>query len=244
MSYVSATHEYKITPTQSVFHPQSALKTTSDSNSHSNYHPTLFSHFFLRKGRLPLPRQSINWQKSAPSPYLLLLLPVSSPPKAQPLRVSSPVCRAEMEEDRCLNNWDLSAVVRLACRSRLSPQVNNPFDSFPPLPPQQGPPAALKPANEQEADAGWCFPDLRAGRGQDGDEILGALLAAAQPTMPPPALPTPPPPPATQQQQPVTVTPAEVAAPAPAAPASAPPARPQPRRRQMPGAAVPRSKRR
>jgi WRKY transcription factor 22 len=148
-----------------------------------------------------------------------------------------------MDEERCFNNWDLDAVVRLACRRRLSPppsQVNDPFDSFPPA--QQGLPAAPNPANE--ADVDWRFPDLRAGVGQDGDELLRALLVA-QPPMPLPALPTlptPPPPPQQQQQQPpAVVPPAEVPAQARAAPASAP-ARAQPSGR-MPGA-VPRSKRR
>jgi WRKY transcription factor 22 len=146
-----------------------------------------------------------------------------------------------MDEESCFNNWDLNAVVRQACRRRLSPppsQVNVPFDSFPPA--QQGPPTAPNPANE--ADVEWRFPDLPAGGGQDGNELLRALLVA-QPPMPPPALPTlptPPPPPQQQQQQPpVVLPPAEV--PARAAPASAP-ARAQPNGR-MPGA-VPRSKRR
>ncbi|GJN19518.1 hypothetical protein PR202_gb06801 [Eleusine coracana subsp. coracana] len=155
-----------------------------------------------------------------------------------------------MEEERCFNNWDLDAVVRLACRRRLSPPpslVNDPFASLPP------PPAAPNPAPElgNEVEAGWRFPDLRAGGGQDGDELLRALLAAQPLPMAPPPLPTLPPPPPPpqqqkQQQQPVVVvTPAEVPAQARAAPAPASaPARAQPSGRQMPGGAVPRSKRR
>ncbi|KAL6606089.1 hypothetical protein ACP70R_041742 [Stipagrostis hirtigluma subsp. patula] len=148
-----------------------------------------------------------------------------------------------MEEEHCLNNWDLGAVVRLACRRRrLSPPPQpDPFASFLPLspPPQQQEKPAPEPAKE---DVGWRFPDLCAGGGKDdGDELLRALLAA-QPPLPPP-LSTPPPPPPQQQQplppsQPV-VKPADAPLPAPA-PA---PARPQPSMRQVPGS-VPRSKRR
>ncbi|XP_062223582.1 probable WRKY transcription factor 27 [Phragmites australis] len=151
-----------------------------------------------------------------------------------------------MEEEHCFNNWDLDAVVRLACRRRLSPpqQANDPFASFPPPPPpQQGTPVAPKtapePAKEREADAGWRFPDLCGGDGQDGDELLRALLAAHPPLLPP--LPTPPtltPPSPPQQQQRPVVTPADVAIQARAAPARA-----QPSGRQVPGG-VPRSKRR
>ncbi|TVU33356.1 hypothetical protein EJB05_25168, partial [Eragrostis curvula] len=154
-----------------------------------------------------------------------------------------------MEEEHCLNNWDLDAVVRLACRRRLTPppvQVNDPFASLPPAapPPQQQRLPAAAPANRapeplanvQEMDAGWRFPDLRVGGGQDGDELIRALLAAQPPLQPPlPSLPPPPP----QQQQPVVEAPAQARA---AAPASAP-ARAQPSGRQVPGA-VPRSKRR
>jgi WRKY transcription factor 22 len=153
-----------------------------------------------------------------------------------------------MEEEHGFNNWDLYAVVRLGCRRRLSPpplQVNDPFASLPPAPPLLAPPAALNPAPEltNKADAGWSFPDLLLGGGQDGNELLRALLAS-QPAVPSP-LPTllpPPPPPKQQQQQPVVVVPADVPAQARAAPVSAP-SRAQPSGRQIPGA-VPRSKRR
>ncbi|GJM90801.1 hypothetical protein PR202_ga07115 [Eleusine coracana subsp. coracana] len=152
-----------------------------------------------------------------------------------------------MEEERCFNNWDLDAVVRLACRRRLSPPpslVNDPFASLPPPPP-----AAPNPAPElgNEVEAGWRFPDLRAGGRQDGDELLRALLAAQPLPMAPPPLPTlpPPPPPPQQQQQPVVVvTPAEVPAQARAAAPASAPARAQASGRQMPSGTVPRSKRR
>ncbi|OEL27441.1 WRKY transcription factor 22 [Dichanthelium oligosanthes] len=164
----------------------------------------------------------------------------------------------DMEEDRCFNNWDLGAVVHLGCRRRLSPpprQVDNPFAAFLAPQPQPQPhmekpavPAlAPEPATEPVADAGWRFPDLCAGGGgQDGDELLRALLAA-HPPLPQPPLPTPtptlpPPPPPQQQQQPVVtavdVAPTQVrAAPAPAL------ARAQPSGRPASGG-VPRSKRR
>ncbi|KAL6889035.1 hypothetical protein ACP4OV_010061 [Aristida adscensionis] len=147
-----------------------------------------------------------------------------------------------MEEEHCFNNWDLNAVVRLACRRRrrLSPPPQpDPFASFlPPPPPPPETPAARKPtpepSREPEVDAGWRFPDLFAGGDKDGDELLRALLAAQPPPPPPPSLHTPPPPP---PPQPVAA-PAE----ARASPASAP-ARAQPSMRQVPGS-VPRSKRR
>ncbi|XP_062218789.1 probable WRKY transcription factor 27 [Phragmites australis] len=149
-----------------------------------------------------------------------------------------------MEEEHCFNNWDLDAVVRLGCRRRLSPPPQaDPFASFAPPPPQQQEkPAAPAPAREREEDAaGWSFPDLCAGDvaggGQDGDELLKALLAAQPPQ--PSHLPTPPPP--QQQQQPVVTT-GDVAPQTRAAPASAL-AREQPSGRQLPSG-VPRSKRR
>ncbi|OEL25965.1 WRKY transcription factor 22 [Dichanthelium oligosanthes] len=149
-----------------------------------------------------------------------------------------------MEEERCFNNWDLDAVVRLGCR-RLSPprQADNPFAAFqPPQPQPHKEEKAAVPAPAPEADAGWRFPDPCAGGGQDGDELLRALLAA-QPPLPQP-LPTPPspspqpPPPPQRQQQPVDVPPRKVHA----APAS-PLARAHPSGRQVAGG-VPRCKRR
>ncbi|RCV04550.1 hypothetical protein SEVIR_1G010100v4 [Setaria viridis] len=160
-----------------------------------------------------------------------------------------------MEEDRYFDNWDLDTVVRLGCRRRLSPprQPDNPFAAFllPPPQPQKEKPApapAPEPAKEPEADAGWRFPDLFAGGGQDGDELLMALLAA-HPPLPQPTLPTPtpPPPPPTQQQQQQPPVVAAVDAPPPQVRAAAAPAsaltRAQPSGRPVPGG-VPRSKRR
>ncbi|CAL5022753.1 unnamed protein product [Urochloa decumbens] len=159
-----------------------------------------------------------------------------------------------MEEERWFNNnWDLGAVVHMGCRRRLSPprQPDNPFAAFlpPPPPPQPRKEKTAVPAPEPakelpEVDAGWRFPDLFAGAGQDGDELLRALLAPHLP-LPQPPLPTPPPPPQ-HQQQPV-VTAVDVQPPPPphqlrAAPAPAP-ARAQPSGRPVPGG-VPRSKRR
>ncbi|KAJ1278890.1 hypothetical protein BS78_04G113700 [Paspalum vaginatum] len=149
-----------------------------------------------------------------------------------------------MEEERCFNNWDLDAVVRLGCRRRLSPpRQPNSFASFlPPPPPQKEKPVVVpapEPAKEPEADAGWRFPDLYAGGGQDGDELLRALLAA-----PPPPLPTPTPtspPPQQQQQQPPLPAVTAVDVPLPLVRAAS--ARAQPSGRQVPGS-VPRSKRR
>ncbi|CAN6237784.1 unnamed protein product [Urochloa humidicola] len=154
-----------------------------------------------------------------------------------------------MEEERWFNNnWDLGAVVHMGCRRRLSPprQADNPFAAFlppPPPPPQKETPApAPAPAKELPvADAGWRFPDLCAGAGQDGDELLRALLAPHLPLPQPPPLPMPTPPP--HQQQPAVVTAVDAPPPqARAAPAPAP-ARAQPSGRPVPGG-VPRSKRR
>lgn len=153
-----------------------------------------------------------------------------------------------MEEERCFNNWDLDAVVRLGCRRRLSPpRQPDPFASFlpPPPPPQKEKPVVPPPAKEPEPEPypGWRFPDLGAGGGQDGDELLRALLAAPLP--PPQPLPTPtptptlPPPPPPQQPRQPAVAAVDVALPQ-ARPA---PARAQPSGRQVPGG-VPRSKRR
>jgi hypothetical protein len=137
-----------------------------------------------------------------------------------------------MEEEHCGNNWDLHAVVRFGCRRALSstpPPRDDPFAPF--LPPPT-------PVKEQPADAGWCFPDLGAGFGQDADELLKAFCAASPPTQLPLPPPTTPPPPPPQQQQQEMMAPAEVllqtAAPAPRA---------QPSGRQASGG-VPRSKRR
>ncbi|WVZ77048.1 hypothetical protein U9M48_024950 [Paspalum notatum var. saurae] len=158
-----------------------------------------------------------------------------------------------MEEERCFNNWDLDAVVRLGCRRRLSPQRQpNPFASFlaPPPPQKEKPvvavPAPEPPAKEPEPDAGWRFPDFCAGGGQDGDELIRALLAAPPPPPPQPQpqplpTPTPPPPPPPQQQQPPASPLTAVDVPLPMARAA--PARAQPSGRQVPGS-VPRSKRR
>lgn len=150
-----------------------------------------------------------------------------------------------MEEERCFNNWDLDAVVRLGCRRRLSPpRQPDPFAPFlpppPPPPPQKEkePVLPAPPAKEPEPEpyAAWRFPDLGgAGGGQDGDELLRALLAA-QPL--PTPTPTPPPPPPQQQRQPAV---AAVDVPLPQARPA--PARAQPSGRQAPGG-VPRSKRR
>ena len=152
-----------------------------------------------------------------------------------------------MEEERCFNNWDLDAVVRLGCRRRLSPPGQpDPFASFlpppPPSPPHKEMPVVPAPAaKEPEPYAAWRFPDLgAAGGGQDGDELLRALLAAPPPP-PPQPLPTPtplPPPPPQQQRQPAV---AAVDVPLPQARPA--PARAQPSGRQVPGG-VPRSKRR
>ncbi|CAD6251178.1 unnamed protein product [Miscanthus lutarioriparius] len=104
-----------------------------------------------------------------------------------------------MEEERCFNNWDLDAV-------KEKPVV---------------PPLAKEP--EPEPYAGWPFPDLGAGGGQDGDELLRALLAAQPP--PPQPLPTPtptptlPPPPPPQQHRQPAVTAVDVPLP-PSAPCS------------------------
>ncbi|CAN6272191.1 unnamed protein product [Urochloa humidicola] len=156
-----------------------------------------------------------------------------------------------MEEERWFNNnWDLGAVVHMGCRRRLSPprQPDNPFAAFlpPPPPPQKATPPAVPapalapvPAKElQEADAGWRFPDLFAGAGQDGDELLRALLAPHLP-LPQPPLPTPTPP--TQQQQQPVVTAVDVPPPPPQVRAA--PVRAQPSGRPVPGG-MPRSKRR
>jgi len=154
-----------------------------------------------------------------------------------------------MEEERCFNNWDLDAVVRLGCRRRLSPPRQgdtNPFAAL--LPPQRRKEkekekaAAPEPAKEPEADTGWRFPDLCAGGGQGGDELLRALLAAQPPLPQPQPLPTPPSPPTPPQRQPQPVggpPPPQV----PGAPAASGPARAQPGGRPVPGG-VPRSKRR
>ncbi|CAO2045358.1 unnamed protein product [Urochloa humidicola] len=154
-----------------------------------------------------------------------------------------------MEEERWFNNnWDLGAVVHMGCRRRLSPprQPDNPFAAFLPPPQKETPPAmpapapAPEPAKElPEADAGWRFPDFFAGAGQDGDELLRALLAPHLP-LPQPTLPTPPPPPPQQQQQPAV---AVVDLPPPPAQVRVAPARAQPSGRPVPGG-VPRSKRR
>ena len=153
-----------------------------------------------------------------------------------------------MEEERCFNNWDLDAVVRLGCRRRLSPPRQggtNPFAAL--LPPQprkeeKEKAAAPEPAKEPEADTGWRFPDLCAGGGQGGDELLRALLAAQPPLPQPQPLPTPPSPPTPPQRQlqPVDVPPPPQVH---AAPAASAPARAQPSGRPVPGG-VPRSKRR
>jgi hypothetical protein len=165
-----------------------------------------------------------------------------------------------MEEDRYFDNWDLDTVVRLGCRRRLSPprqQPDNPFAAFllpPPPQPQwhlekMAVPAAPapEPAKEAEVDSEWRFPDLFAGGGQDGDELLMALLAA-QPPLPQPTLPTPPPPPPPpptqqQQQQPPVVATVDVPPPQMRAVSASAPARAQPSGRPVPGG-VPRSKRR
>ncbi|CAL4888636.1 unnamed protein product [Urochloa decumbens] len=156
-----------------------------------------------------------------------------------------------MEEERWFNNnWDLGAVVHMGCRRRLSPprQPDNPFAAFlPPPPPQKetppvvpAPAPAPEPAKElPEPDAAWRFPDLFAGAGQDGDELLRALLAPHLPLPQPPLLPTPTPPP--QQQQPPVVAAVDVPPPPPQVRAA--PARAQPSGRPVPGG-VPRSKRR
>ena len=98
-----------------------------------------------------------------------------------------------MEEEHCANNWDLHAVVRFGCRRALSPPPRH-DPSF--LPPRE-----TVPAEKQVVDAGWCFPDLGAGFGQDADELLKAFCAATSPPQLPASLPPPPPPPPTQQQQ-------------------------------------------
>ncbi|RLM93481.1 putative WRKY transcription factor 27 [Panicum miliaceum] len=153
-----------------------------------------------------------------------------------------------MEEERCFNNWDLDAVVRLGCRRRLSPPRQgdtNPFAALlPPQPRKEKEKAAVRapePAKEPEADTGWRFPDLCADGGQGGDELLRALLAAHPPPLPQPLpaapsppTPTPTPPPPQRQLQPVDVPPPQVHAAA---------ARAQPSGRPVPGGA-PRSKRR
>uniref|UniRef100_A0A804P2F8 WRKY domain-containing protein n=1 Tax=Zea mays TaxID=4577 RepID=A0A804P2F8_MAIZE len=154
-----------------------------------------------------------------------------------------------MEEERCFNNWDLDAVVRLGCRRLLSPSPQpDPFASFLPPPPQKEKPVAPAPAKEPEPHTAWRFPDLGAGGGQDGEELLRALLADQpplhQPLPTPAATPTPtptatPPPPSQQQHLQPTVTAVDVAPPQ-VRPA---PARAQPSGRQVPGG-VPRSKRR
>ncbi|XP_051227283.1 uncharacterized protein [Lolium perenne] len=145
-----------------------------------------------------------------------------------------------MEEEHCANNWDLHAVVRFGCRRAMSPPTprrQDPFATFLPPPP----------VKEQPVDAGWCFPDLGAGFGQDADELLKAFCAPpSPPQLPPPLLPQqlpvspPPPTPQKQQQQQAMMAPAEV----PLQTAASPPApRPQPSGRQGSGG-VPRSKRR
>jgi WRKY transcription factor 22 len=154
-----------------------------------------------------------------------------------------------MEEERCFNNWDLDAVVRLGCRRLLSPSPQpDPFASLVPPPPQKEKPVAPAPAKEPEPHTAWRFPDLGAGGGQDGEELLRALLADQpplhQPLPTPAATPTPtptatPPPPSQQQHLQPTVTAVDVAPPQ-VRPA---PARAQPSGRQVPGG-VPRSKRR
>ncbi|KAL6629444.1 hypothetical protein ACP70R_029209 [Stipagrostis hirtigluma subsp. patula] len=149
-----------------------------------------------------------------------------------------------MEEEHCMNNWDLDAVVRLACRRRLSrPPQPDPFASFlPPLPPQQqeepAPPTSTpEPAKEPEEDVAWCFPDLCTGTETAGGELPKAVLAAQQPPLPPPL-----PPPSQQRQQQPVLTRMDAPLQARAAPASAP-ARAQPSMRPVHGS-VPRSKRR
>jgi WRKY transcription factor 22 len=152
-----------------------------------------------------------------------------------------------MEEERCFNNWDLDAVVRLGCRRLLSPSPQpDPFASLVPPPPQKEKPVAPAPAKEPEPHTAWRFPDLGAGGGQDGEELLRALLADQpplhQPLPTPAATPTPtatPPPPSQQQHLQPIVTAVDVAPPQ-VRPA---PARAQPSGRQVPGG-VPRSKRR
>ncbi|KAK1616893.1 hypothetical protein QYE76_022410 [Lolium multiflorum] len=145
-----------------------------------------------------------------------------------------------MEEEHCANNWDLHAVVRFGCRRAMSPPTprrHDPFATFLPPPP----------VKDQPVDAGWCFPDLGAGFGQDADELLKAFCAPPSPPQlplphPPQQLPVSPPPlqPPKQQQQQAMMAPAEV----PLQTAAAAPApRAQPSGRQASGG-VPRSKRR
>nr|ACG45221.1 WRKY39v2 - superfamily of TFs having WRKY and zinc finger domains [Zea mays] len=160
-----------------------------------------------------------------------------------------------MEEERCFNNWDLDAVVRLGCRRRLSPpRQPDPFASLlpptlpspSPSPPQKEKPVvpALAKGPEPEPYAGWRFPNLGAGGGQDGDELMRAMLAV-QPSLPQPlptTTPTPTPtlPPAAGEHRQSTVTAVDVPLPQVR---PAPAARAQPSGRQVPGS-VPRSKRR
>uniref|UniRef100_A0ACD5Z6A8 Uncharacterized protein n=1 Tax=Avena sativa TaxID=4498 RepID=A0ACD5Z6A8_AVESA len=134
-----------------------------------------------------------------------------------------------MEEEHYSNNWDLHAVVRFGCLRALSPPPRH--DPFAPFMPPTTEPVSVE---KKVVDAGWCFPDLGAGYGQDADELLKAFCAASSPPQQLP-LPTPLPPP---QQQQAMMAPAEAplqtAAPAPRA---------QPSGRQASGG-VPRSKRR
>ena len=140
-----------------------------------------------------------------------------------------------MEEEHCANNWDLHAVVRFGCRRALSPPPRH--DPF-----LQSPGEKPPPEKQAVVDAGWCFPDLGAGLGQDADELLKAFCAAPSPPQPPASLPPPPPPQQPQPQQETRHAQMHAPAEVPLQPA-APAPRAQPSGRQVSGG-VPRSKRR